>query len=66
MITLLISLAAIAVVVILVALVGHESRDNRRQDTWICAACLYACSSHEDALRHIAAVHPRVSSEAGR
>ena len=26
----------------------------------VCAQCLYACSSHEDALRHIAAVHPRV------
>lgn len=56
------TLALILIALVVLALLvwaAVESRRNARQDTWICAQCLYACSSHEDALRHIAAVHPR-------
>jgi len=66
MITLAISVAAVAIVGLLLAMVGRESRRNRRQDTWICASCLYACSNYEDALTHVHAVHPRTVSESGR
>ena len=66
MITLAISVAAAVVVLLLVALAGHESHNHRRQDTWICASCLYACSSYEDALTHVYAAHPRMSGEVTR
>ena len=56
--TLALTLIALVVLALLVW-AAVESRRNTRLDTWICTQCLYACSSHEDALRHIAAVHPR-------
>ena len=60
--TLALTLIALVVLALLVW-EAVESR-NARQDTWICAQCLHATSSYEDALRHIAAVHPRVAGGA--
>lgn len=61
--TLALTLIALVALALLVW-AAVESRRNARQDTWICTGCLQGFSSHEDALRHIAAVHPRVAGGA--
>lgn len=57
--TLLVSAAAALAVLLLLIAAASTARRNPRQTTYICAECLYACSSHDAAVLHMAAVHPR-------